>query len=187
MRRTFIVVTAILISGSVAAAATFPNSYRLKAGAKCRSGYVRKIRVETRQQQVWCVKKPRIATTIHVLSSPDYSGGSGYDWSDSVSAEVAYDRDNNTLDGVPLRFGVVNDVTGKTVATFSHVANIYTSCSIVVSLDSAANTETLSGQAVAPDVACPLGPVTVPANSASLLVTFAGNAKYAPSSGTATL
>lgn len=187
MRRTFIVVTAILISGSVAAAATLPNSYRLKPGSKCRSGYVRKTRVENRQKQVWCVKKPRLATTIHVLSSHDYSGGPGYDWSDSVSAEVAYNRDNNTLDGVPLRFGVVNDVTGKTVATFSGVANIYTSCSIVVSLNSTANTETLTGQAVGTDPACPLSPTTVPANSASLLVTFAGNAKYAPSSGTGTL
>jgi hypothetical protein len=140
MRRTFIAVAASLICGSVAVAATLPHSYRLKPGSKCRSGYVRNIRVKNRRKQVWCVEKPRIATTIHVLSSPDYTGGPGYNWSDSVSAEVAYDHDNNTLDGVPLRFAVVNDVTGKKVATFSGVANIYTSCSIVASLDSAGKT-----------------------------------------------
>jgi hypothetical protein len=38
----------------------------------------------------------------------------------------------------------------------------------------------MTGQAVAPDPACSLSPVTVPANSASLLVTFAGNAKIRP-------
>jgi hypothetical protein len=187
MRRTFIVVAAILIWESVAVAATLPHSYRLKPGSKCRSGYVRKIRVENRHKKLWCVEKPRIATTIHILSSPDYSGGPGYDQSDSVSAEVAYNRDNNTLDGVPLRFAVVNDVTGKTVATFPGVANIYTSCSIVVSLNSGGKTETLTGQGVGTDPGCRLSPVTVPAHSASLLVTFAGTAKYGPSSGTGPL
>ncbi len=180
------IATGAVVLGLVlpAGASATPSHYFPKPHHGCRTGYVRKV---NRQKRVWCVQKPRIATTVSVLSSPDYSGGPNYNWSDSVSAGVYYDSGNNALDGVPLRFGVVNDVTGKTVASFSGVSNVYRSCSIVVSLDSAGNTETLTGQAVAPDPACPLSQVTVPANSASLLVTFVGNAKYAPSSKTGTL
>lgn len=177
------VLLAALLCASVAIAASPPHSYRPKPGAKCRRGYVR----QRRQGRIWCVEKPRIATKIHVLSSPDFTGGPGYDWSDSISAEVAYNRDNNTLDGVPLRFAVVNDVTGKTIASFGGVSNIYTSCSVVASLDSTGKTETLSGQSDGTDPGCRLSAVTVPAHSASLLVTFGGNARYAPSSGTGTL
>jgi hypothetical protein len=183
---TFAVATATLILGGVAVAATPPHSYRLKPGSKCRSGYVRTIRVENRQRQIWCVEKPRIATTIQVLSYLSFSDGPGINWSSDVSAEVAYDSKNKTLDGVPLRFGIVNDVTGKTVATFSRISNIFHSCTIVAT-PASTNTETLSGEDLGTGPACPLRPVTVPADSASLSVTFAGNAKYAPSSGTGSL
>lgn len=188
---TAVVMAASLALVASALALAAPSHYFPKPHQACKAGYVRKT-VKVRKQgktvkRAECVEKPRIATTIHVLSSLDYSGGAGYDWSDSVSAEVAYNRDNNTLDGVPLRFAVVNDVTGKTVATFSHVANIFDSCGIVASLDSSGKTETLTGQEVGTDPGCPLSPITVPAHSASLLVTFAGNGRYAPSSGTGSL
>lgn len=199
--------------GSAAIASTGPARYQPRNGARCRPGYTRQIKRVIEHQhgkrivvkQVWCVRKPApvpppvptptapaptppspmpTSTFANANFESTFAAPPYQSWFD-VSGSIFYGS-GTELKGQPITFTITDATTGQTVATFPGTSNGYATCTIAYTANN--QTQTFSGQAVAPYQACALpGTVAVPASDVAVLsASFAGNSTFAPSSSTQT-
>jgi hypothetical protein len=180
--------------GSQEAALHHP-SYQIKAGANCRTDYVRQVRhvkkhkhgKTVRVRQVWCVYKAPNTPPAPALTPTSTGVNANFEsnltmtWLD-VSGSIYYGS-GTQLVGQPITYTITDGTTGQTIGTFSGTSNAYATCTVVATLNYPQDTtETFTGQAVAPYSGCALGSVSLPAADTPLFSgAFGGTSTYAPS------
>ena len=198
-RRLALSVAALLTAVSAAAAsAAMPRPYLLRhpAHARCRTHYVRKIKVARvhfrRIRHVWCVY--RAPAKARAPSTPPPSGKAPtytsvtpsyipYPSSLAVTGTIVYGNGTQLL-GLPITYTIVDTTAGRTLASFAATAGPDGICSFTISLYD--NAFHFTGEAVLQYHGCAVGAFTAPANDALVISgSFAGNEQYAPSDSTA--
>lgn len=103
---------------------------------------------------------------------------------DLVSAGVY--AGSEQLVGRPITFTITDATTSTTAGSFPGTSNAYATCSLVRT--DSGSTMSWTGQAVGPYQACELtSAISVPAADVPLIsASFAGDSRYAPSTGTPT-
>ena len=96
------------------------------------------------------------STSVSAISESDDQGVYAL-----LSASVY--EGSTAVNGLPVTFTITDGTTGQDAGTFAGTSNGLASCTIRYSLDETAETQTWSGDAVAPYAACALTSVTLPA------------------------
>ncbi len=148
----------------------------------CRAHYIKKVEHVKGRKETVCAQL--IQTFTLVTAEPVFGG----DGEKVVSGEVGLvSGSGRDLVGVPIAYAVVDQSTGKQLASFTAVSNPVHPCTIVLGIPNELET-TFTGESVAPYAGCGFAAVSVPTGQLAVLTgSFAGNATYAPSHGEATL
>jgi hypothetical protein len=201
MRTGACAILAVFAAFALPAGASAANerSYILKhpKRERCKAHYARRVKRakvhDKSVRRVWCVYARRKAnfgpTPTFTFVTALERGGVLAEQPPYETVSAAVDTYGgglgNRLLGVPVTVTLANHATGAALGSFTEISYA-APCTIVPQLS--ARSWVLTGQAAATYPGCPITAVTAPAaQGISILDTFAGNARYAPSKSKAKL
>jgi hypothetical protein len=199
MRTRALTILAVVLAAAAlpAAASAAPGSYILKHPRRehCKARYIRKVKRATvhgkKVRQVWCVSarhKLTRAPTLTFLTVLE-RGGVLAEQPPYKTVEAAVDTHRsgrgNRLLGIPVTVTFANHATRAILGSFTE-ASYAAPCTVVQEL--AGGQWVLKGQAVANHPGCAIATITAPGpQGISVIGSFAGSARYAPSTSKAQL